>query len=137
PFSPRIFSPAAFHSRTADGARIRRRLYRHFLHRGGAQRLALRHRLALSIGDVAVRMLSRDRSTTDLSAFAYRSPHVSPGSKGENACRKGLRKTASPSGAAKHVQDSAEQLLRLSWLRAGTFRRFRRCSARYADWARS
>ena len=36
------------------------------LHRRGAQRLALRHRLALSVGHAAVRLLSGDRSAADL-----------------------------------------------------------------------
>ncbi len=47
------------------------------------------------------------------------------------------REATSPPGAAKHVQDSAQQLLRLPWIRAGTFRRFRRRRACHADRARS
>ena len=42
-------------------ARIRRWLHRHLLHRCGAQRLALRRRVALSIYHVAVRLLPGNR----------------------------------------------------------------------------
>ena len=47
------------------------------------------------------------------------------------------RKTASSPGVAKHVQDFAQQFLRVSRFRAGTFRRFRCRGARHPDRARS
>src|SRR5438093_1439680 len=82
-FPSRIFPPAAFHSRTADGARIRRRLYRYFLYGRGARRVALRHRFALPVGHVAIRLFSRNGPTPNLSTLAHRSPYVSPGGKSE------------------------------------------------------
>ena len=44
---------------------------------------------------------------------------------------------ASPACAAKHLQDSDQQLLRLSRIRAGTFRRLRCGRARHPDRTRS
>src|SRR5206468_5920795 len=120
-FPARVFPAMPFHSRTADAAPIRRRLYRHLLYRRGSQRLALRHRLALSVGDVAVRMFSRDRPTANLSTFTDRSPHVPVRSKSANACGKRSRKAASSPGAAKHIQDLAEQFLWLPGVCAGLF----------------
>ena len=51
--------PAPFHSRDADGARLRGRLHRDLLHRRRAQRLALRHRLALSLASCCSSTASR------------------------------------------------------------------------------
>ncbi len=67
--------------------RLRRRLHRHLLHRRGAQRLALRHRLALSLGHVAVRLLSGNRPAPDLPPSADRSAHLPPRSEGQHARR--------------------------------------------------
>ena len=67
--SARIFSSAAFHSGNANGPWIRRRLHRYFLYRRRAQRLALRHRLALSVDHAAVRLLSGDAINSRSSAI--------------------------------------------------------------------
>src|SRR5947207_2207552 len=56
-----------------DGARFRRRLHRHFLHRRRPQRVALRRRLALSLGNVAVCLLPTNRPAANLPPSTYRS----------------------------------------------------------------
>ena len=63
------------------GARLRGRLHRHFFHRGDAQRLALRRRLALSLHHAAVRLFPGQRSTPDLSPPAHRPAHFPPAGK--------------------------------------------------------
>src|SRR5437773_1460520 len=98
-----------------------------------AQRLALRRRVPLSVDHAPVRLLSWERSAANLQTFIDRSAHVSAGGKGEYARRKESGATASSSSAAKHVQDSDQQLLRLSRVRPGTFRRFRRSRARHPN----
>ena len=123
---PRIFSAAPRHSRDADGNDIRGRLHRHFLHGRGAQRLALRHRLALSVDHAAVRLLSGERSTPDLSPPAHRSAHLSSPGESGYARREGRGAAALLPRAAKHLQDFDQQLLRLPRFRTGEFRRLRR-----------
>ena len=87
--SPRIFPATSQHSRDADGARFRGRLHRHLFHRRGAQRLALRRRLALSVDHAAVRLFSGKRSAPDLSPSAHRSAHLSPAGEEQHARREG------------------------------------------------
>jgi DNA polymerase I len=61
--------------------------YTAIFHRRRAQRLALRHRLSLSLRHVAVRLLSHDRPASDFSASAYRSAHFSVGNQDRDAQR--------------------------------------------------
>src|SRR6202040_2738041 len=93
-------------------------------------------RVPLSVNHAPVRLLSRERSAANLQTFIDRSAHVSAGGKGEDARGKESGATTPSSSAAKHVQDSDQQLLRLSRVRPGTFRRFRRRSAGHPNRAR-
>ena len=77
------------------------------------------------------------RSTSDLSAFAHRSAHIPAASESRHARRERSEAATLFPRAAKHLQDSDQQLLRLSRFRAGKLCRFRCRGARHSDRARS